>query len=116
MRVFAFVAAQKADFPVRTLYRVCKVSTSGFYAYAARKARLPRPRELARALVARHIVRVRKSSRRRCSTDVAIEDTTSNRWWSGSSFGVSAQTFVAVTGNTTWYLPLETASLTSGDS
>ena len=65
MRVFAFVAAQKADFPVRTLCRVCKVSTSGFYAYAARKAGPPRPRELARAEVARRIARVHKSSRRR---------------------------------------------------
>ena len=65
MRVFAFVAAQKADFPVRTLCRVCKVSTSGFYAYAARKAGPPPPRELARAVVARHVARVHKSSRRR---------------------------------------------------
>jgi putative transposase len=65
VRVFAFVAAQKADFPVRTLCRVCKVSTSGFYAYSARKAGPPRPRELARAVVARHIARVHKSSRRR---------------------------------------------------
>ena len=43
MRVFAFVAAQKADFPVRTLCRVCKVSTSGFYAYSARSGRAPEP-------------------------------------------------------------------------
>ena len=46
VRVFAFVAAQKADFPVRTLCRVCRVSTSGFYAYAARKASPPSPGEL----------------------------------------------------------------------
>ena len=65
MRVFAFVAAQKADFPVRTLCRVCRVSTSGFYAYAARKASPPSPGELARAEVARHVARVHKSSRRR---------------------------------------------------
>ncbi len=38
VRIFSFVAAQKADFPVRTLCRVCKVSASGFYAYAARLA------------------------------------------------------------------------------
>ena len=38
MRIFAFADAQKADFPVRTLCRVCKVSASGFYAYAARLA------------------------------------------------------------------------------
>ena len=65
MRIFAFVAAQKADFPVRTLCRVCRVSTSGFYAYAARKASPPSPGELARAEVARHVARVHKSSRRR---------------------------------------------------
>ena len=65
VRVFAFVAAQKADFPVRTLCRVCRVSTSGFHAYAARKASSPSPGELARAEVARHVARVHKSSRRR---------------------------------------------------
>jgi len=65
VRIFAFVAAQKADFPVRTLCRVCRVSTSGFYAYAARKASPPSPGELARAEVARHVARVHKSSRRR---------------------------------------------------
>ncbi len=65
MRVFAFVAAQKADFPVRTLCRVCRVSTSGFYAYSARMAGPPSPGELQRAEVARHVARVHKSSRRR---------------------------------------------------
>jgi len=65
VRIFAFVAAQKADFPVRTLCRVCRVSTSGFYAYAARKASPPSPGELARAEVARHVARVHKSSQRR---------------------------------------------------
>jgi putative transposase len=65
VRIFAFVAAQKADFPVRTLCRVCRVSTSGFYAYAARKASSPSPGELARAEVARHVARVHRSSRRR---------------------------------------------------
>ena len=49
MRIFAFVAAQKADFPVRTLCRVCKVSASGFYAYAARLAAGPGPAAAARA-------------------------------------------------------------------
>ena len=48
MRIFAFVAAQKADFPVRTLCRVCKVSPSGFYAYAARLAAGPGPAAVAR--------------------------------------------------------------------
>jgi putative transposase len=65
VRVFAFVAAQKVDFPVRTLCRVCRVSTSGFYAYSARKAGPPRPSELAIAEIARRIARVHRSSRRR---------------------------------------------------
>ena len=65
MRIFAFVAAQKADFPVRTLCRVCKVSTSGFYAYEARGHAGPSPAELPRAVIARHIARVHKTSRRR---------------------------------------------------
>jgi hypothetical protein len=50
------------------------------------------------------------------STEVAIEDTTADQWWSGSSFSASSQTFVPVSGTTTWYLPLEPDSLTSGDS
>jgi hypothetical protein len=65
VRVFAFVAVQKADFPVRTLCRVCKVSTSGFYAYEAREAAGPSPAAIAKAVIARHIARVHKSSRRR---------------------------------------------------
>ena len=50
------------------------------------------------------------------TTEVAVEDTTTNQWWNGSSFAGSTQTFVAVTGTTTWYLPLEPDNLTSGDS
>ena len=65
MRIFAFVAAQKADFPVRTLCRVCKVSASGFYAWAARLAAGPGPAAAARAVTAAHIARVHAASRRR---------------------------------------------------
>lgn len=65
MRIFAFVAAQKAELPVRTLCRVCKVSTSGFYAFCARKAAGPTRTELKKAAFARHVARVHKSSRRR---------------------------------------------------
>ena len=65
MRIFAFVAAQKADFPVRTLCRVCRVSASGFYAYAARVAAGPSPADAARAAAAGHIARVHAASRRR---------------------------------------------------
>ncbi len=50
------------------------------------------------------------------STAVAIEDTTTDLWWNGTSFASSSPTFVAVTGNTTWLLPLETSNLTSGDN
>ncbi len=53
MRIFAFVAAQKADFPVRTLCRVCNVSASGFYAWAARLAAGPGPAAAAREVAAR---------------------------------------------------------------
>ena len=49
------------------------------------------------------------------STQVAIEDTTADQWWDGSSFSASTQTFVTVDGTTTWYLPLEPDSLTPGD-
>jgi hypothetical protein len=59
--LFAFVAAQKADFPVRTLCRVCKVSTSGFYAYAARETAGPTPADVAKAVVADHVARVHKA-------------------------------------------------------
>jgi putative transposase len=65
VRIFAFVAAQKADFPVRTLCRVCKVSPSGFYAYAARLAAGPGPAAAARLVTAGHIARVHAASRRR---------------------------------------------------
>jgi ribosomal protein S4 len=47
---------------------------------------------------------------------VAIEDTTTNKWWNGSSFNDATQSFVAAIGNTTWLLSLGAGSLTSGDS
>src|SRR5450755_1576658 len=65
VRIFAFVAAQKADFPVGTLCRVCQVSASGFYAWAARAAAGPRPAAAARAVTAGHVARVHAASRRR---------------------------------------------------
>jgi putative transposase len=65
VKIFAFVAAQKADFPVRILCRVCRVSASGFYAYAARLAAGPGPAATARAVTAAHIARVHRRSRRR---------------------------------------------------
>jgi Integrase core domain/HTH-like domain len=65
VRIFAFVAAQKADFSVRMLCRVCRVSASGFYAWAARLAAGPGPAAAARAVTAGHITRVHAASRRR---------------------------------------------------
>jgi hypothetical protein len=50
------------------------------------------------------------------STEVAIEDTTASQWWKGSSFSASSQTFVPVSGTTTWMLGLGPNNLTSGDS
>jgi hypothetical protein len=50
------------------------------------------------------------------SVAVAIENTTTSTWWNGSSFGASGQTFVTVTGTTSWLLALGRATLTSGDS
>jgi hypothetical protein len=50
------------------------------------------------------------------STQVAIEDTHTGNWWTGSSFNSSGPTFVPVSGTTTWMLPLETLSLTAGDT
>ena len=65
MRIFAFVAAQKADFPVRTLCRVCQVSVSGFYAWVARMTVPPSPAAVAKVAAAAHIARVYRESRRR---------------------------------------------------
>jgi hypothetical protein len=50
------------------------------------------------------------------STEVAIEDTTTDLWWNGSSFSDASQTFVTVSGTTTWYLPLAASNLTSSDN
>jgi hypothetical protein len=50
------------------------------------------------------------------SVSLAIEDTTTTQWWNGTSFSDATQTFVAVTGTTTWYLPLGAGSLTSDDT
>jgi putative transposase len=38
VRIFAFVDAQKTDFTVTTLCRVCGVSTSGYYSWTQRMA------------------------------------------------------------------------------
>ena len=48
-------------------------------------------------------------------TLLSIEDTTTKLWWNGSAFSASSQTWITVTGTTTWmYTP--SAGLTSGKS
>jgi transposase InsO family protein len=63
VRVFAFVDRQKADFAVRTLCRVCAVSTSGFYDWAARVAAGPTPAQEAEAELVGRIRLVHTESR-----------------------------------------------------
>lgn len=63
MRVFAFVDRQKAEFAVRTLCRVCGVSTSGFYDWAARVAAGPTPGQEAEAELVGKIRLVHSESR-----------------------------------------------------
>ena len=65
MRVFAFVLRQKADFPVKTLCRVCRVSTSGFYDWAEREAAGPTAAQAAEAELVERIRLVHAESRGR---------------------------------------------------
>jgi hypothetical protein len=50
------------------------------------------------------------------TTTLAIEDTATNKWWNGTSFSATSQSFTAATGTSTWYLPLATSYLTLGNS
>jgi hypothetical protein len=50
------------------------------------------------------------------SVKVAIENTTTGRWWNGISFGATSQTFVVATGTTNWSLALPASDLVSGDA
>lgn len=53
------------------------------------------------------------------STAVAIEDTSTGKWWSGTAFTATSQTFVPATGTTNWTYPSSSFSatnLTPGDS
>jgi hypothetical protein len=63
VRVFAFVDRQKTEFAVRTLCRVCGVSTSGFYGWAARATAGPTPAAEAEAELVEQIRVVHKESR-----------------------------------------------------
>lgn len=65
MRVFAFVLRQKADFPVKTLCRVCRVSTSGYYDWVERNAAGPTVAQAAEADLVERIRLVHAESRGR---------------------------------------------------
>jgi len=65
VKVFAFVGRQKAEFPVKTLCRVCRVSTSGYYDWAARQAAGPTPAQRAETELVEQIRLVHKESRGR---------------------------------------------------
>ena len=65
MRVFAFVLRQKADFPVKTLCRVCRVSTSGYYGWVERDAAGPTVAQAAEADLVERIRLVHAESRGR---------------------------------------------------
>ncbi len=47
---------------------------------------------------------------------VAIKNTTTDKWWNGTSFGASAQSFVPASGTATWSLALAASNLVSGDA
>jgi hypothetical protein len=50
------------------------------------------------------------------TTAVAIEDTTSKLWWTGTSFSDTSQTFVVASGTTSWSLALPVGKLTSANT
>ncbi|MGH9078388.1 MAG: IS3 family transposase [Acidimicrobiales bacterium] len=65
MRLFAFVDAQKAEFPVKTLCRVCDVSRAGYHDWVCRLSAGPSPRQAAEAELVGQIRLVHKESRGR---------------------------------------------------
>jgi hypothetical protein len=46
------------------------------------------------------------------STAVAIEDTSTGKWWSGTSFSAGSQTFLPASGTTSWSYSLPASKLT----
>jgi transposase InsO family protein len=65
VRIFAFVDAQKTDFAITVLCRVCGVSTSGYYRWAERLAAGPSDVDRDDALVLEQIRAVHDASRGR---------------------------------------------------
>jgi hypothetical protein len=50
------------------------------------------------------------------SSAVAIENTTTQKWWNGTSFGSGTQTFAPASGTTNWTYAFTSGNLTVGDS
>ena len=50
------------------------------------------------------------------TTLVALEDTKISAWWNGTSFSSTSQTFVPVSGSTTWSLTFVATNLNSSDT
>jgi uncharacterized repeat protein (TIGR02543 family) len=50
------------------------------------------------------------------SVKVAIENTTTGKWWNGTSFSATSQTFEVATGTTSWRYALPASYLVSGDA
>jgi len=63
VKVFAFVDRQRAEFAVKTLCRVCRVSTSGYYDWIARRHGGPSAQALAEADLVDQIRLVHAESR-----------------------------------------------------
>jgi large repetitive protein len=50
------------------------------------------------------------------SAAVAVENTTTSKWWNGTAFSATSQTFEPATGTTSWTFALAASKLTTGDS
>jgi hypothetical protein len=50
------------------------------------------------------------------SAAVAVENTTTGKWWGGTSFNQSSADYLAASGTTSWSYVLATTNLTPGDS
>ena len=50
------------------------------------------------------------------SVSVAIENTTTDTWWNGSSFAAVSRTWLTASGTTSWTFPLAAKYLTTGDT
>ena len=73
---FAFIAAEKASFPVRVLCRTLEVSRAGFYAWHTRP---PAARTLADQRFGMEIQAIHAESRQRCTNVSRVSRATARR-------------------------------------